>query len=222
MINLTLRERIIPVAEKVLVENDANLGALGESTSGAAAGEAAVIYVKLTGHGVGAGLTINGRLFEGSHGFAGEIAHVRVDDDSQVICSCGSRGCLEEKIGPNMLRQLHANYGADITYEDLLDMVEQGVPGPIRLLQDAGRVAGRALADMCTFFNPGVLVLDAGTSAALDVLLEGVREQVQQSTPPFVQRGLRILPAELGADAPVLGAADHARSALLAGSVPRQ
>lgn len=200
---------------RVAAENDANLGALGETHFGAAHGSRAAIYVKLSGKGIGSGLTIDGRLFAGSHGFAGEIAHVRVDDTSRIICTCGSRGCLEEKIGPNMLRQLHANYGEDITYADLLEMVERGMPGPTRLLQDAGRVAGRALADMCTFFNPSVLVLDAGSVDASRVLMDGVREQVAQSAPPFVRRGLRIETSILADDAATLGAVVYARAALL-------
>lgn len=200
----------------VIVENDANLGALGEAAAGAARDEPAAIFVKLSGHGIGAGLTINGTLFPGAHGFAGEIAHLRVDDDSRVICACGSRGCLEERIGPNMLRQLHANYGPEITFEDLLSMVELGTPGPTRLLQDAGRVAGRALADICTFFNPSVLVLDAGSAAATRVLILGVREQIEQSTPPFSRRELRIVPGDLKEKAAIYGAVRIARDAAVA------
>ncbi|WP_431795242.1 ROK family protein [Microbacterium enclense] len=204
---------------RVAAENDANLGALGETHFGAARGARAAIYVKLSGQGIGSGLTINGKLFAGSHGFAGEIAHVRVDDDSRIICSCGSRGCLEEKIGPNMLQQLHVNYGDEITYADLLSMIEQDMPGPTRLLQDAGRVAGRALADMCTFFNPNVLVLDAGTTRASEVLIDGVSEQIAQSAPPFARRGLTLKPAELGEMASTLGSVVFARGSALGTSV---
>ncbi|MFV0428330.1 MAG: ROK family protein [Arachnia sp.] len=194
----------------VHVANDANLGALGEARFGAAADERVAIYIKMSGSGIGCGLTIDGRLFSGSHGYAGEIAHMRVDDDSRIICSCGSRGCLDEKIGPNMLRQLRDNYGPT-TYADLLRMVGQGLPGPSRLLKDAGRVAGRALADICTFFNPGSLVIDAGSPAGSIVMLEGVREQVEQSTPPFSRRGLRIVPTHLGEEAAIHGAVEAAR-----------
>lgn len=200
---------------RVIAENDANLGALGETARGAAQGAIAAISVKLSGHGIGAGLTVHGRLFSGSHGYAGEIAHMRVDDTSQVICACGSKGCLEEKIGRNMLRQLSANYGEAITYEDLLAMVERQVPGATRLLEDAGRVVGRALADICTFINPNVLVLDAGSPAASAILLDGVREQIKQSAPPFVRRDLTIVPSELGDAAPLIGAAAAARVELL-------
>ncbi|MFV0407450.1 MAG: ROK family transcriptional regulator [Propioniciclava sp.] len=200
---------------RVIAENDANLGALGETARGAARGADAAIYLRLSGYGVGAGVTIRGQLFSGSHGYAGEIAHVRVDDTSGIICSCGSRGCLEEKIGPTMLHQLHANYGTEITYDDLLEMVERQLPGPTRLLQDAGRVAGRSLADICTFFNPGVLAIDAGSATASHVLIDGVREQIDQSTPPFVRRGLAIVPSELGEDAPLIGAVAAARVELL-------
>lgn len=81
------------------VENDANLGALGEARHGISRGERCCLQVKLSGHGIGAGITLNGRLFDGAGGVAGEIAHVRVDGDSSVLCRCGARGRLVEKVG---------------------------------------------------------------------------------------------------------------------------
>lgn len=197
----------------VLVENDANLGALGESRHGAGRGEKCVIYVKLSGHGIGSGITINGNLFSGSHGFAGEIAHVRVDDSSQIICVCGSRGCLEEKVGAAMIRPLRPTYGEDVTYDRLLELVDESAAGPIRILEDAGRTVGRALADMSTYFNPSLLVLDAGSPRASDVFRAGVEQQIGQSSPPFIRQTLRLASTAVGDDAPHLGAIEIARAA---------
>ena len=197
----------------VLAENDANLGALGESRHGAAQDERCVIYLKLSGSGIGSGITINGRLFDGSHGFAGEIAHVRVDDTSTTLCVCGSRGCLEEKVGQAILAPVRTLYGEDLAWEGLLDLVDGDAVGTGRVLQDAGRTAGRALADLSTFLNPSMIVVDAGSEAASAHVLRGVTEQVDQSTPPFIRQTLKLRISELGDDAAVRGAIDLARVA---------
>lgn len=199
----------------VVVENDANLGALGETAAGRAQGHRCVIYVKLSANGIGAGITVDGELLRGSHGFAGEIAHVRVDDNSLVLCACGSRGCLEGKLGPALLRPLAETYGEDTTYERLLDLAADGVPGPIRILQDAGRTAGRVLADMSTYLNPDIIIIDAGSPAASSIVIRGIAEQIELSAPPFIRRNLDLQPSELEDDAPVVGALQLARSACI-------
>lgn len=198
----------------VLVVNDANLGALGEARDGLVVGAKCLISVKMTGSGIGAGIAVNGDLFEGSHGFAGEIAHVRVDDDSTTICACGSRGCLEEKLGNALLDPLKPTYGDDITYRRLLELVDVDAPGPVRILQDAGRTVGRVLAGMATYFNPDVIVFDAGSPRASDIVLQGVAEQVQQSAPPFIRNNLRLMHTTLQDEAPVRGAIHVARAAV--------
>jgi len=199
----------------VVVENDANLGALGETADGCAQGRGCVIYVKLSASGIGAGITVQGELLRGSHGFAGEIAHVRVDDDSLLLCNCGSRGCLEGKLGSALLEPMADNYGSDITYDRLLELVAQGTPGPVRVLQDAGRTVGRVLADMSTFLNPDAIAIDAGSPEGSEVLIRGVAEQIELSAPPFIQRGLELLSSTLRDDAPVVGALQLARTACI-------
>lgn len=195
----------------VRVENDANLGALGEARHGAARGERCSLQVKVSGTGIGAGITLNGRLFDGSSGVAGEIAHVRVDDASTVLCSCGSRGCLRERMGEGMLAPLRAVHGEDLDWAGLLELVGDEDPGAVRVVGDAGRTTGRALADLCTFLNPSMVVVDAGSPAASRAFLHGVAEQIEHSTPPFIRRGLRLEISELGEDAPLLGAIEVTR-----------
>jgi predicted NBD/HSP70 family sugar kinase len=203
-----LAERVgIPVR----VENDANLGALGEARHGTARGERCSVQVKVSGTGIGAGITVNGRLFDGAGGVAGEIAHVRVDDDSTVLCSCGSRGCLREQMGEGMLATLRPVHGPALDWSGLLDLVERGDPGALRVVGDAGRTTGRALSDLATFLNPSMVVVDAGSPAASRAFLRGVSEQIERSTPPFVRRGLRLETSTLGEDAALLGAIEVAR-----------
>lgn len=196
----------------VIVENDANLGALGETADGAAHAKRCVIYVKLSDHGIGSGIVVEGSLLRGSHGFAGEIAHVRVDDNSPLLCSCGSRGCLEGKLGPALLTPFADIYGADFSYARLLELAAENVPGPVRVLQDAGRTAGRALADMSTYLNPDMIVIDAGSVAGSEIVIRGIAEQVESSAPPFIRRSLALQPSALGEDAAIAGALQLART----------
>lgn len=195
----------------VSVFNDANLGAVGETVSGAGVGEPSVIYLKLSDHGVGSGIVINGRIYEGSHGFAGEVAHLRVDNESTIVCSCGSRGCLESKLGRNLLEQLRTNYGPQVTYDDLLALAAEGAPGPVRVLRDAGRTIGRPLADLSTFLNPSAIIVDAGSDEATRIVNQGIEEQLDQSTPAFIRTTLKVTGSTLRSDAELLGAIEVAR-----------
>lgn len=197
----------------VLAENDANLGALGESRHRSGQFDRCVVYLKLSSVGIGSGITINGKLFGGSQGFAGEIAHVRVDNASTVLCVCGSRGCLEEKVGQAMLAPLRSLHGEDLDWDGLLELLRQDNAGAIRVVQDAGRLAGRALADISTFMNPSLIVVDAGSPIASAHVLRGVSEQIEQSAPPFIRRGLRLETSVTGDDAALFGAIDLARVA---------
>lgn len=195
----------------VRVENDANLGALGEARHGISRGERCCLQVKVSGRGIGAGITLNGRLFDGAGGVAGEIAHVRVDEASSVLCRCGSRGCLMEKVGAGMLAPLRAEHGADLDWAGLLALVVAEDPAALRILREAGGITGGALAYLCTFLNPSMIVLDAGSPAASHVFREGVAAQIERSTPPFIRRGLRLEISSLGEDAALLGAIEVAR-----------
>lgn len=195
----------------VRVENDANLGALGEARHGIARGERCCVRITISGRGIGAGITLNGRLFDGAGGVAGEIAHVRVDENSTELCRCGSRGCLMEKVGEGMLAPLRTVHGDDLDWPGLLELVEDGDPEALGILSDAGRITGRALADLCTFLNPSMIVLDAGSPGASRAFRHGVAEQIERSAPPFIRRGLRLEVSALGEDAALLGAIEVAR-----------
>jgi len=91
----------------------------------------------------------------------------------------------------------------------------------VRLLQDAGRTLGRTLATVFTFLNPDVLVLDAGSDAASDLVLAGIDEQLQRSVPPFVRSALTLTRAALGPDSVVAGAVHVARAAATAAGLAK-
>jgi predicted NBD/HSP70 family sugar kinase len=186
---------------RVLVENDANLGALGELAFGAGRGLRSLVYVMLGESSVGAGLVINGWLHRGATGFAGELAHIQVDDGGP-LCSCGGRGCLIHA-GAALLRSAQSAYDEKLTYPRILTLAAGGDPGLSRLLADFGRSVGRPLADTCTMFNPEAIIVDA---AAGPHILHGIREAVTRYAAPPAADAVTVLSGSTGDRAELLGA----------------
>jgi predicted NBD/HSP70 family sugar kinase len=188
----------------VHLDNDANVGALGESTFGVGRGTRVMAYLRLSA-GIGAGLVINGRPFRGARGIAGEIGHVLVDPQGP-ICRCGNRGCLETFVaGPALCELLRRSHGP-LTVHDLLRLAEEGDAGCQRVLADAGRVVGRAVADLCNYLNPDLVVVGGDLSVAGDVLLEPMREAVRRFAIPAAVEDVEIVAGTLGGRAELLGA----------------
>jgi predicted NBD/HSP70 family sugar kinase len=188
----------------VHLDNDANVGALGESTFGVGRGTHVMAYLRLSA-GIGAGLVINGRPFRGARGIAGEIGHVLVDPQGP-ICRCGNRGCLETFVaGPALCELLRRSHGP-LTVRDLLRLAQEGDAGCQRVLADAGRVVGRAVADLCNYLNPDLVVVGGDLSVAGDVLLEPMREAVRRFAIPAAVEDLEIVAGTLGGRAELLGA----------------
>src|SRR5262249_40496180 len=136
----------------VHLDNDANVGALGESTFGAGRGTHVMAYLRLSA-GIGAGLVINGRPFRGAKGIAGEIGHVLVDPQGP-ICRCGNRGCLETFASPPALCELLRRSHGPMTVPRLLALAAEGDAGSRRVIHDAGRGVGPPVAARCNFINP--------------------------------------------------------------------
>jgi predicted NBD/HSP70 family sugar kinase/biotin operon repressor len=190
----------------VHLDNDANVGALGESTFGAGAGvETGVMaYLRLSA-GIGAGLVIGGRPFRGARGIAGEIGHVLVDPQGP-ICRCGNRGCLETFVaGPALCELLKRSHGP-LTVPELVALAIEGDTGCQRVIHDAGRVVGRAVADLCNFINPDLVVVGGELSVAGELLLDPMREAVRRFAIPAATEDVRITAGVLGDRAEVLGA----------------
>jgi glucokinase-like ROK family protein len=190
------------------VDNDANLGALGELSAGAARGHTDVIYLKLAS-GIGAGLILGGRLHRGVTGMAGELGHVLTNPDGPV-CRCGNRGCLETvAAAPALLELLRAAHGEDLTTRGLLRLAADGDVGSRRVLADAGRAVGRAVADLVNTVNPALVVVGGELSAAGEPLLDGIRASIERYALPAASDALEVVPGVLGDRAEVLGAIAH-------------
>jgi predicted NBD/HSP70 family sugar kinase len=189
----------------VTVDNDANLGALGELTFGAGIGARQLLYVKISS-GIGAGLVIDGRIYRGATGVAGEFGHVLVNPDG-ALCRCGNRGCLETiaATGP-LLELLHPTHGADFGVEDLIAEANAGDAGCRRVLADAGRALGLELAGVCNVINPERVVIGGELSAAREPLLDGIRDSLTRHAQPLAHDAVELVAGVLGARAEVLGA----------------
>lgn len=189
--------------------NDATLGAMAEWRLGAGRGTENLIYVMLS-EGVGAGLILGGQVHEGVSGAAGEFGHVRVTPSGQ-ICRCGNRGCLETVVGARALvTALAHTRGPQFGVDDLLQAVTDGDVGARRLLAEAGRAVGDALAGICTVLDPGLVVLGGsltGRPAAADALVDSARSALDQALPPVGNHAVQVRSAMLGERSEALGAA---------------
>lgn len=190
----------------VLVENDANLGVLAEFTWGAGRDCSTLAYLKLA-TGIGAGLIIEGRLFRGIGGTAGEIGHTTLDENGD-ICRCGNRGCLETVAGgPAIAELLRRTYGDEARDSEwVVARAVEGDAACVRALADAGRHVGVALADLCNLINPQRIVVGGSIGAAGDLLLDPLRESVRRRGIPTAVEDVEIVPGQLGARAELLGA----------------
>jgi predicted NBD/HSP70 family sugar kinase len=189
----------------VSVDNDANLGALAELHWGAAAGRRNLAYLKVS-TGIGAGLVVDGRLFHGTGGMAGEIGHTIVDDQGPV-CRCGKRGCLETLAGaPALVELLEPRLGRTITTAGLLELAASGDSGAGRVIADAGMHIGGAVATLCDLFNPELIVVGGELSGAGNLLIDPIREQVHRNAIPATARDVEIVAGVLGPRAELLGA----------------
>jgi glucokinase-like ROK family protein len=189
----------------VMVDNDANLGALAEAAFGAGRDAGDLIYLKVSS-GIGAGLILNGRLYRGSAGLAGELGHVLVDPDG-IVCRCGNRGCLETVAATGALVDLlRRSHGEDLTVEAMLEAARAGDLGCRRVIHDAGRALGQVVATLLNVLNPELLVVGGDLAGAGDLLLDGVRESVGRAALPEAARRAEVVAGVLGDRAQVLGA----------------
>lgn len=209
-----LARRLEIPPENVLLENDANVAALGEHWLGAGRGEPDGLTVTL-GTGVGGGLVLSGELFSGTGGMAGEIGHVVVDPRGPR-CGCGSHGCLETLASASAARRRAAERGLPREQPgdlELLAAAARRAAGAEReLLFEIGGDLGRGLAAAVTLLDLRLLVIGGGFGAALDVLEPGIRQGLAERTYGTRVGGVRIVPAALGADAGWIGAARLALS----------
>lgn len=211
----TLEEKL---NKPVRIDNDANVAALGEVWSGAGAGYSNVVCYTI-GTGVGGGIIINGRIYQGSNGMAGELGHMAVVPDLEAInCNCGMPGCLETVSSATGIVRM-ANDAVerrdnttlvsvqDITAKDVFDAAKAGDEVAMRIVNRAAFYLGKSMSLLAVIINPERFIIGGGVSRAGDILFQPIRENFQKLSPKTAQEGVDIVPALLGNDAGVVGAA---------------
>ncbi|MER7933256.1 ROK family protein [Streptomyces sp. NPDC093272] len=190
-----------PPGVPVLVDNDANLMAYGEQRTGHPDCSAFVLVKVSTG--IGAGVVVDGSIYRGIDGGAGDIGHIRVGAEAQ--CRCGSYGCLAAVASGGAVARRLAEAGVPAASgSDVRDLLASGHPEAAALAREAGRRVGDVLATVVTLLNPGVLMIAgdlAGTS-----FLTGVRELLYQRALPRSTAHLDVVTSRLGDRAGVIGA----------------
>jgi predicted NBD/HSP70 family sugar kinase len=179
-----------------------------------------VVVVKI-GTGIGAGIITEGRIHRGAQGSAGDVGHIQVSDDPNVICRCGNIGCLEALAGGAALgaagevvarggrsaRLLTAlEQRGSVTAEDVARAASAGDPVAMQMLADAGHRIGAMLASVVNFFNPSLIAIGGGVANSPDVLLASIRESIYRRSLPLATRNLLIQRSSLGGLAGVIGA----------------
>ncbi|MBI5877638.1 MAG: ROK family protein [Chloroflexi bacterium] len=204
----------------VAIDNDANMGALGEWRFGAGRDRDSLLYVTVS-TGVGGGWVLGGRVWRGADGMAGEIGHT-VIDPSGPLCLCGKRGCVEryasgpylaedarELLSANpdaapILRSLIANDIQRLTAQHVAEAASLGDTHAIAAIERAGRALGVAIGNAANLMNPSAVVLAGGVTKAGDSFWQSIRSAARRTALPQVS--VDILPALNGDDAPLWGA----------------
>jgi len=192
----------------VIVENDANLGALAEARVSPLGED--LVYVKV-GTGIGAGIVLNGRLRRGVSNTAGEIGHLSLDPNG-AVCRCGNRGCLETMASvPAILSALGVRLLPVNTIEQVIQYALDGDVSCARVLGDAGVALGVAAATLCTVLNPDHIVVGGPVTGAGDLVLGPLRDSMQRRAVPASGNDASVTASVYGDRASAVGALVLAR-----------
>ncbi len=218
--NFPLKDRLeVETGLPVVVDNDANLAALGEMWRGAGDGSKNLLAVTL-GTGVGGGLIANGNILHGVNGMAGEIGHITSMTTGGAPCNCGKSGCLEtiasatgiarlateavEKNNDSVLAEVFKREGK-LTAKDVFDAAKNEDRLALNVIDEMSFHLGVAIANLAMATNPEKIVLGGGVSKAGELLLCYVRKHFESYALPRVAEGAEITIATLGNDAGVIG-----------------
>jgi len=201
----------------VILENDANAAAIGEMWQGAGRGHRTIICVTL-GTGVGGGIILDGKLWRGANGSAAEIGHIGVDPFAGVPCTCGSRGCLEVYASATAIVRMTREAGPrypnsvlhnteDLTSEKIYQAGKEGDELAIEVFRQMGVYLGIGLASLINVLNPEIVVIGGGLSNGWELFEKHMHQQILERAFPVPARCVKIVRAECGDDAGLLGAA---------------
>ncbi len=211
---------------RVEIENDANAAAYGEYIVGAGRGSRDMFYVTI-GEGIGGAIILDGKLWTGASGFAGEVGHITIDTEG-IECECGNMGCLETVAsGPNIVRRanerLHRDgtsslsrlaINKDFTAADLAHEANNGDDFSAMMIERTGKYIGTGVASVLNLLNIERIVLGGGVMDAGDLILKPIIQEAKRRAFQPCFEATEIVAATLGADAVSIGAAMLARNAV--------
>lgn len=205
-----------------VIDNDANIAALGEMWKGAGQGAKDLVCITL-GTGVGGGVIANGQILHGKSGAAGEIGHIAVVTENGAPCNCGKKGCLETVASATgivrlakealsrekntSLLQQKLNMGQPLSSKLVFECANEEDPLSKEIIEKVSFYLGLALSHIGNVLNPEKIVIGGGVSKAGDLLINPVRKTFEKYAFKRVLKSTKILPATLGNDAGVIGAA---------------
>ena len=204
----------------VLLDNDVNVMALGEQHAGVAKQARDFLFVKI-GTGIGCGVVVDGQIYRGVDGCAGDIGHIRVEEFGPT-CACGNTGCLEAffggaalardatvaaRSGRSELLKVLLDASGTLTAADVAVAAQQGDGTSVQLVREGGRRVGQVLAGLVSLFNPGLIVIGGQVSKLGHALLADIRAVVYRRSLPLATRNLPIVLTEMGDSAGVVGSA---------------
>lgn len=225
-INVALGARLQEsLKASVVVDNDANVAALGEYAFGAGRGYPYLMMVTL-GTGVGAGLILNGQIYRGAYGAAGEFGHITIDKNGP-LCACGRRGCIEAYIGKNGILRIARDHlplypqsrlaALDInklTPKDIFRAAKAGDELARLVFYDAGDNLGYGLGSVVNLLNIQRIILGGGVAAAGHFILESAQKRLDKMSLNNSEKPVQIIRAKLAEKAGFVGAASLAMTFL--------
>jgi predicted NBD/HSP70 family sugar kinase len=195
----------------VRVDNDAILGAYGESKRGAGEGIDDFLFVKVS-HGVGAGLILDGRPYRGARGLAGDIGHDKVPGSTDVVrCRrCGGTGCVEAMVSLDAVAGQILQTHPGLSFDDAMTIPVDHITA--RVLTEAGRTIGRSIAHVCNLLNPSAVIVGGLVAAWHPSFLEGIEWSLRELARPAIAAETRLIAAALGEQSGIVGAVEMAAS----------
>lgn len=204
----------------VIVDNDVNIMGIGEHRAGMGLGVDNFIFVKI-GTGIGAAIFIDGKIYRGADGCAGDIGHICVDKLGP-ICNCGNVGCLESVAGggaladqarqaaeegkSKILKKYYDKKNGQLQAEDVGNAAKEGDMFSVELIKQTGRRIGEVLAGLVNFANPNMIIIGGGVSNFGDLLLSNIRQAILERSLPLATNRLSIVLSSIPKDAGVIGA----------------
>ncbi|OPH59421.1 ROK family protein [Paenibacillus ferrarius] len=193
----------------VVIDNEANAGAVGEKQFGAGKDTANLVYISI-GIGIGAGIIIKGELYRGATGFAGEIGHISIQHDGPK-CRCGSLGCWELYASEHaLLEQARREFGGAVTLDMLLGRAEAGEAAAIALFERLGYYLGVGVVNIINGYNPEFIILGGRLAGAEKWLMKPLLQLLEKRSLSHLRKLPKVEFSQLSDRSTVLGAASFA------------